>query len=200
MDVEAAERAGWRAADLARAYLDGGAPVVQVRAKRLRSGAFLALCDDVLQAARRLGTPIIINDRVDLALLSGAAGAHVGQDDLGPAAARTLLGGASIVGYSTHGVGQIEAACGEPVSYVAVGPIFGTTTKDTGYLPVGLDLVRAARARVPAAIPVVAIGGITLERAPSVLAAGASAVAVIGDLLAGTDPQARVAAYVRALM
>jgi len=127
-------------------------------------------------------------------MMSGAAGVHVGQDDLAPSAARRLLGPAAIVGYSTHTSAQIEAASIEPVTYVAVGPVFGTHTKATGYEPVGLELVAEA-ARLSRGLPVVAIGGITLDTAAEVLAAGASAVAVISDLFAGGDPRARVAAY-----
>jgi thiamine-phosphate pyrophosphorylase len=143
---------------------------------------------------------IIVNDRADLARLSGAAGVHVGQDDLPPRAARDLLGAGAIVGYSTHTVVQIEAAAEEPVTYIAIGPVFGTKTKDTGYEAVGLEAVRAAVER-SGGRPVVAIGGITLDRAAAVIQAGASAVAVIGDLIAsGETPRDRVAAYVRALM
>jgi len=131
-------------------------------------------------------------------MMSGAAGVHVGQDDLAPSAARRLLGPAAIVGYSTHTSAQIEAASIEPVTYVAVGPVFGTHTKATGYEPVGLELVAEA-ARLSRGLPVVAIGGITLDTAVEVLAAGASGVAVIGDLFVGGDPKARVTAYCRAL-
>ena len=142
---------------------------------------------------------MIVNDRVDLARLSGATGVHVGQDDVPPAAARAQLGPAAIVGISTHTSAQIDTAIHEPVSYIAVGPVFGTDTKHTGYDAVGLDFVRAARGRVPGGIPIVAIGGMTLERAPLVIAAGASMVAVIGDLLSTGDPEGRVRAYCRLL-
>ena len=146
-----------------------------------------------MAAADGFDAAIVINDRADLALMSGAAGVHVGQDDLPVGAVRALLGAQAIVGYSTHSVDQIEEAIRQPVSYIAVGPVFGTRTKDTGYDQVGLNLVSAA-ARISSGMPMVAIGGITLDRAPSVWAAGASSVAVISDLLTG-DPRARVAAY-----
>jgi thiamine-phosphate pyrophosphorylase len=126
--------------------------------------------------------------------MSGAAGVHVGQEDLAPAAARAIVGPGAIVGFSTHTLDQVRAAAREPVSYIAVGPVFGTTSKDTGYTAIGLEFVTAA-AQAAGSIPIVAIGGITLETAPAVLAAGAAAVAVIGDLLAGNDPVRRVAAY-----
>ena len=141
---------------------------------------------------------VIVNDRADLARLSGASGVHVGQEDLPPAAARRLLGDAAVIGFSTHSVPQIEAALREPISYLAVGPVFGTSTKDTGYSAVGLDLVRTA-ARLAGAVPVVGIGGITVENASSVIAAGASAVAVIGALLIGGDPARRTRAFLQSL-
>jgi thiamine-phosphate pyrophosphorylase len=198
VDTDRAARAGWRPLDLARAYIDGGARVLQVRAKHLPSAAFLDLCDTIVAIARAAGTHVIVNDRADIARVSRAAGVHVGQEDVQAQAARAQVGPDAIVGLSTHTIAQVEAAVREPVSYIAVGPVFGTSTKATGYEPVGLELVRAAAER-SGGLPIVAIGGITIERAPGVLAAGASAVAVIGDLLAGDDPAARVAAYARAL-
>jgi len=138
-----------------------------------------------------------VNDRADIAKMAGAAGVHVGQDDLPVEAARELLGPDAIVGYSTHTVDQIAAAVTRPLSYIAVGPVFGTTTKATGYEAVGLDLVRDAVRRA-AGRPVVGIGGITLATARDVIAAGATSVAVISDLLSG-DPASRVAAYLSAL-
>ena len=188
----------WPPLDLARSYLDGGARLLQVRAKHLASGAFLTLCDSLVHAAASYQASIIVNDRADLAALAGAAGVHVGQEDLTPADARRLLGPAALVGFSTHTVSQIEAALREPITYLAVGPVFGTTTKDTGYTAVGLGLVSAA-AKMAGAIPVVAIGGITLETALSVLEAGATSVAVIGDLVTHGHPQGRVAAYLQRL-
>jgi thiamine-phosphate pyrophosphorylase len=139
---------------------------------------------------------VIVNDRVDLALVSGAGGVHVGQDDYPLADARRLLGPAAVIGRSTHTIAQIEEAAIEPVSYIAVGPVFGTQTKDTGYFAVGLDLVKEA-VRRSRGRPVVAIGGITLATAPEVWAAGVSAVAIISDLLREGDPGQRVASYNR---
>ena len=169
---------------------------MQLRAKQLASGPLLDLCDAVVALGRPYGARVIVNDRVDLAVLSGAAGAHVGQDDLAAADARAQLGPAAILGCSTHDAAQIARAAAQPISYIAVGPIFGTRTKATGYEPVGLDLVRTARRLAPG-MPIVAIGGITLATAASVLDAGATAVAVIGDLVAGGDPAAQVASYNR---
>ena len=130
--------------------------------------------------------------------MSGAAGVHVGQDDLTPGAVRQLLGPGAIVGYSTHTTTQIEAASIKPVTYIAIGPVFGTRTKATGYEPSGLERVSAA-ARMSRGLPVVAIGGITLETVSAAIEAGASSVAVISDLLATDDPAGRVRAFLAAL-
>ena len=198
VDVETATTTGWHALALTRALLDGGATFLQVRAKKLPSAAFLDLCDSVVALAGRYDALVIVNDRVDLARMAGAAGAHVGQEDLPPAAARAQLGPDAIVGYSTHTIAQIDDARRQPVSYIAVGPVFGTRTKDTGYDAVGLGLVEAA-ARHVGRIPLVAIGGITLENAASVIAAGAASVAVISDLLVGGNPTERVRRFLVAL-
>ena len=194
VDLEAAARAGFPPAEVARSFLAGGARLIQIRAKTLPSGPLLELCDAVVRLAQPHDAAVIVNDRVDLARLSGATGVHVGQDDLPVSVARAMLGSAAIVGYSTHSVEQIDAALRQPISYLAVGPVFGTTTKETGYSAVGLDLVRAAAARA-GEVPVVAIGGITLENAASAIDAGASCVAVISDLITAGDPATRVRHY-----
>jgi len=202
VDVDTARRFGWDPLDLARAYLDGGARFLQLRGKRLPGSALLDLSRRFRSLCRTAGAISVINDRADVARLAGADGVHVGQEDLSAAAARALLGSDALVGLSTHTAAQVDAALEEPITYLAVGPIFGTSTKATGYEPVGLDLVRhaAQRARCgPEARAVVAIGGITLETAPEVVAAGADAVAVITDLLVAGDPARRVRAYLERL-
>lgn len=193
-----AARAGWDVSRLARAFLDGGARLIQIRAKTLPSGRFLEHAQHLVEAAAPYGAAVIVNDRVDLALLARAAGVHLGQEDLAPAKARDLLGPNAVIGYSTHTIDQLEAAVREPITYVAVGPIVGTHTKQTGYEPVGLDLVRHA-VRLAGGRPVVAIGGITLATAPEVIAAGATSVAVISDLLTGGDPAAQVRSFLDVL-
>ena len=198
VDSHVASKAGWNPVDLARAFFDGGARVLQLRAKDLPSGPFLYLADTLVALAGAYSGTIIVNDRVDVAKLSGATGVHLGQEDLAPFAAREQLGPAAIIGFSTHSVAQVEAAIGQPVSYIAVGPVFGTSTKDTGYSAVGLELVATA-AGLAGATPIVAIGGVTLDNARSAIDTGAAAVAVISDLIAGRDPEARVKAYLRAL-
>jgi thiamine-phosphate pyrophosphorylase len=146
------------------------------------------------------GAQLIVNDRADIARLAHAAGVHVGQDDLSPEDARRVIGHEAIVGVSTHTEVQMAAALRAPVSYVAVGPVFGTSTKNTGYDAVGLDGVRRAAASARGeGLPLVAIGGITLTTAPDVIAAGADGVAVIADLLETGDPERRVRQYLRAL-
>ncbi len=186
--------------DLATAFLNGGARVLQVRAKEMPAGQLLDTTIAIVERARKAGAMVIVNDRADVARLAAADGVHVGQDDLPPAAVRPIVGGDAIVGLSTHTPDQIEAAVAEPISYLAIGPIFTTATKETGYEAVGFDRLRAAvdRAR-PRRLPVVAIGGITLERAADLVREGADSVAVIGDLLSGGDPEARVRAFVTRL-
>lgn len=200
MDVDAAARAGWPPLDLVRAFLDGGARFLQLRAKNLAGGEFLVLASTAVEIAHSQQAVLIVNDRADIARLAGADGVHVGQEDLAPAAVRALIGDSSIVGLSTHTTEQVDRAVREPVSYVAVGPVFGTSTKATGYEQIGLERVReAARRASVRGVSLVAIGGITLENAASVLGAGAASVAVISDLLATGDPEARVRAYIERL-
>jgi thiamine-phosphate pyrophosphorylase len=199
-DAEVCERAGRPLVDYAVACMDGGATLLQIRAKHLASGRFLDETAKIVERGRAFNAAIIVNDRGDIARLSGAGGVHVGQDDLTPTAVRALVGADAIVGWSSHTSAQIEAALHEPISYLAIGPAFGTATKNTGYEPVGLDRVREAAHRAAAhQLPVVAIGGITLERAASVIDAGAAAVAVINDLTVTGDPRARVADFLRVL-
>jgi thiamine-phosphate pyrophosphorylase len=196
VDVEVAARGGWDPLELARAFFEGGARCVQLRAKRLESGPLLELCRAMVEAGRPFRADVIVNDRADVARLGGAAGVHVGQDDLTPADARAVVGPQAIVGCSTHTLDQFTDALRQPVSYLAIGPVFGTATKDTGYAAVGLTLVEEAARRAPDC-PIVAIGGVTLDNAAAAWTAGAQSVAVITDLLVGGDPRTRVASYNR---
>jgi len=192
VDDDVASAHGWALVDLAAAVLQGGAALVQVRAKHLSSAALLAVSRQIVALAAPVGAAVVVNDRADIAVLAGAAGVHVGQDDLSPVQARAIVGPDALVGVSTHSLDQIAEAARAPVSYIAVGPVFGTTTKETGYDAVGLALVRQAAAT---SIDVVGIGGVTLDRVPQVIAAGAASVAVITDLLTGGDPAARTRAF-----
>jgi thiamine-phosphate pyrophosphorylase len=201
VDVEAAARAGWRPLDLARAFLDGGARFLQLRAKTMSGAEFLDTAAALVALAHRHGAHVVVNDRADIARLAGADGVHVGQDDLPAAAVRALAGEDAIVGLSTHTVEQVDRAVSEPVSYVAIGPVFGTTTKVTAHERVGLEMVRDAAGRTGArGLPLVAIGGITLANAPSVIQAGAASIAVISDLLADGDPERRVREFLGRVM
>jgi thiamine-phosphate pyrophosphorylase len=177
---------------LADACLRGGARLVQLRAKDDSSDALLALADRLVSVAAAAGGLVVVNDRADIAVMSVAGGVHVGQEDLPVAAARAIVGAGRIVGVSTHTREQIDRALDTSASYVAVGPIFETGTKATGYSARGLDLIGYAAGRGK---PIVAIGGITLDRAAEVLDAGASGLAVITDLLVGGDPEARTRAF-----
>ena len=198
VDAGVAARAGWTPVDLARAYLDGGARLLQLRASGVDSGTQLGWCQEIVRLAAPVGARVIVNDRCDLALMAGADGVHLGQDDLPIEAARRLLGPTAVIGLSTHDERQVGAAVRQPVSYLAVGPVYDTRTKDTGHAAVGLEAVRRTRA-LAWTRPVMAIGGVTLATAPGVLAAGAASVAVISDLLVGGDPARRIREYVDAL-
>jgi thiamine-phosphate pyrophosphorylase len=198
VDEATAARSGLDVAALAREYLAGGVRLLQLRAKTAGSAHVLDWATTIAAAARRHRATFVVNDRADLARLADADGVHVGQDDLPVEAARAIVGADRIVGVSTHTPGQIAAAAATSASYIAVGPVFGTVSKETGYEPVGLELVRLAVAHASGR-PVVAIGGITLDRAPAVLEAGAAAVAVIGDLVSTGRPRERAAEWIRAL-
>lgn len=162
---------------------EAGATLVQLREKTLSPLEFYREAAAALVVARERGVRIIINDRVDIAAALQADGVHLGQDDLPPAAARRLLGPQAIIGFSTHSLEQAQFAATMPVDYVAIGPIFETSTKATPDPPIGLSglsLVRQALGK----IPLVAIGGITSRNRTEVLEAGADAVAVIRDIWA----------------
>lgn len=181
--------------DLAEACLRGGAKILQLRVKQGPDSEFLSLADRLRAATQKSGALLIVNDRLDIALMCGADGVHVGQGDLPVDAVRQLVVSGALVGLSTHDRDQVDEALQTTADYVAVGPVFITDTKATGYEPRGLDLVSYAAHRGK---PVVAIGGISLDRARAVTDAGASAVAVISDLLSG-DPEQRVRAFLAAL-
>lgn len=199
VDGEACARAGLPPLDVTRAFLSAGVTCLQLRLKGWDSGPFLDLARTVVDEARRAGCTVIINDRADIAALTGAHGLHLGQEDLSPSQARRIVGPTTAIGLSTHTQAQWESAVSEPIAYLAIGPVYGTGTKATGYEAVGLETVHAASTRAAeAGLPVVAIGGITLERAPEVIASGAASVAVIGDLLSGS-PEARARDFLRAL-
>lgn len=199
VDADVAAQAGWSVPDLADAYLQAGVRFLQLRGKDAPGRDLLAWTEAVAARAGEAAW-VIVNDRVDVALAAGTRHVHVGQDDLPVGAARAVLGEAAVIGLSTHTPEQIAQACRLPLDYLAVGPVFGTHTKVTGYEAVGLALVDEARRQGGAVgLPVVAIGGITLERAAAVIEAGADAVVVISDLLSTGAPEARARAFLQAL-
>jgi thiamine-phosphate pyrophosphorylase len=180
---------------VAEAILAGGAPLLQLRIKDQPTGRCVEIARAVKAAADRWSARLIINDRADIAKLIDAAGVHLGQDDLPPAAARALLGPHKIIGLSTHTLDQADtAARAGIVDYIGFGPVFPTTSKAHPDPVQGLEGLRAVRTRVT--LPIVAIGGITAQTMPDTLAAGADAVAMIGGIVGVDD----IAATVRALL
>lgn len=179
---------GLRHAEQVARLVEGGARLIQLREKLLSPREFYRAAEEAMRVAREGGARLVINDRADIALALGADGVHLGQDDLHPEAARRLLGPDAIIGYSTHTAGQAAEAARLPVNYLAIGPVFPTSSKQNPDETVGLEGVRRAR-EAAGALPLVAIGGITRERAPSVFEAGADCVAVLSALLGPTrDP------------
>jgi thiamine-phosphate pyrophosphorylase len=176
--------------DLAENLCAGGARLLQLRVKDLPSREFLTLAHQVRAVCHHYGCLLIINDRADIALAIDADGVHVGQEDLPLAAARKVLGPHKIVGISTHNPVQAQEAERGGADYIGFGPLFGTTTKATGYAARGFEQLREIRSLVR--LPIVAIGGITTARAPSALVAGANAVAMISDLVFAPDVTKKV--------
>jgi thiamine-phosphate pyrophosphorylase len=181
LDPEIAARHGVDPVTAAEQILEGGAMILQFRHKGFFSREVFAQLDRVGQLCRDAHVLFVVNDRADLAALTGAA-LHLGQDDLAPSAARKVVGAETLVGFSTHNESQLRAAAAEPADYLALGPIFGTSSKNNPDPVVGIDELR--RLRPLTGRPLVAIGGITRANAQSVLSAGADSVAIIGDLFA----------------
>jgi thiamine-phosphate pyrophosphorylase len=171
---------------LAHAMLDAGARLLQLRIKDQPTGRFVEFARAVKTAADHAGALLIINDRCDIARLIDAAGVHLGQDDLPVPAAREILGPNKIIGLSTHNRDQVEAAVRAGMAtYIGFGPIFPTASKAHPDPVQGLDGLRRLHRRD--ALPLVAIGGITARTMPEVLAAGADAVAMIGEIVRADD-------------
>ncbi len=178
---------------LAQAILDAGAPFLQLRVKGQPTGRFVDIAREVKADADRHRAQLIINDRADIAQLVDAAGVHLGQEDLPVAAARQIVGPEKIIGISTHNVAQAEAAARAGLAdYIGFGPIYPTGSKERPDPVQGLDGLRLVRSRVN--LPIVAIGGITAATMGEVLAAGADAVAMIGEIVRAPDVSAKVRA------
>lgn len=184
--------------DAALAVLRGGADVVQLREKEANDRDIARLARELRRMTAEAGAGFIVNDRADIARLVDADGVHLGQEDLPPAAARKVLAAHQVLGVSTHSIEQARRAVAAGADYIGVGPVYPTATRgyDEG---VGLDYLRAAAA-LP--VPLVAIGGITVDRAADVLAAAPGrplAVAVCSAILQADDIEAATAAFKRAV-
>jgi thiamine-phosphate pyrophosphorylase len=188
------EHAGGRdLPELARLVAQGGATLVQLRDKRSDTRAMVERARAIKAALAPFNVPLLINDRVDVALAAGADGVHVGQEDMAVEDARRLLGRGAIIGLSIKTVAQAEAAPIELLDYAGVGGVFATSSKDNPKQPIGpAGLARVAdalRRRVPG-FPLCGIAGIDASNAAEVVAAGADGVAVISALSSRGDPQA----------
>jgi thiamine-phosphate diphosphorylase len=179
---------GRAATDTLRQLLAGGAAIVQLRVKTMAPRDFLELARFARAETRVHGCKLIINDRVDVALACDADGVHLGQDDLPLAAGRKLVG-QKIVGISTHDIEQAQEAERNGADYIGFGPMFSTTTKNTGYAARGVEMLGKIRAAVK--LPIVAIGGINEQNVTQVWQAGADSAAIISDLLGADDVVAK---------
>jgi thiamine-phosphate pyrophosphorylase len=180
--------------ELARVLVAAGARLVQFRHKAPYTRDAYEQAKAIAQIVQQSGGRYVINDRADIALMAGADGVHLGQDDLPPSAVRRIAGDKLLIGFSTHNEEQLRLGDREPVDYLAIGPIFGTSSKANPDPVVGVDALR--RLREATGKPLVAIGGITRERAAAVLAAGADSLAVLSDIVA-EDLPARAREWLR---
>jgi len=189
------DAASLRTSELAFAEMlaESGVKLIQYRNKQASSRLLFEVSSHLVSRMRPAGCRLVVNDRADVAAAADADGVHVGQEDLSVGLAREICGFQRWVGVSTHTRSQLEQAARTTADYVAVGPVFQTTTKENPERVVGLDFIRQARRLTDK--PIVAIGGITLERAEEAYRAGANSVAVISDLVNAADPGARARAY-----
>lgn len=187
IDSGLAAKAGKDPLELARALTSAGAKLVQFRHKEFYSRQAYELAQAIGRIVQQAGATYIVNDRADIAMMLAADGVHVGQDDLPPAEVRKLVGPDMLIGYSTHNEQQLRAGDREPVNYLALGPIFGTMSKENPDPVVGIE--ELVRLRVVTRKPLVAIGGLTRQNAADVLNAGADAVVVLSDLLGKDMPE-----------
>lgn len=185
-------------AEQARVLARCGVRVAQVRCKRGPGRAAWDAVREAVAVLRSAGVVTLVNDRVDWALLSEADGVHLGDEDLPPAEARRLLGPGRLVGVTVRGAAGAREAAGAGASYVGLGPVFATRTKEVPAPVLGLERLREEVRASP--LPVVAIGGIGLERVAAVARTGVHGVAVVSDLWAGGDPGARIEALQRAFL
>jgi thiamine-phosphate pyrophosphorylase len=181
---------------LARQLAEAGVEWIQLRGKTLAAGALDELASSLVLLLRSYGAHLIVNDRADVALLSGAAGVHVGDEDIPVEAARSVLGSDAIVGYSTHSLEDVAAASTVDANYFGFGPVYESPTKKGVRAAHGVALLE--QACHISNRPIVAIGGVTLSTAPLLWKAGAKSVAVISEIERAADPRALAQAYLRA--
>ena len=184
------------AIDVAIAAARGGASAVQLRDKRIPDDVFVERGRTLKAALAPRGVPLIVNDRLEAARAIGADGVHVGQSDTPVAKVRAALGPAAIVGLSIEHLDQLARADRDAVSYLGVGPVFGTATKPDHAPPIGLDGLAAICRE--ATLPSVAIGGLSLEHVAAVKAAGCLGIAVVSAVSSASDPEAATRALVHA--
>lgn len=182
---------------VARQLMDAGVRLLQYRAKNIAAREMLETAERLTAMAHEQRVTFFVNDRPDVAWLAGADGVHLGQDDLGVEQARALVGKERWVGVSTHNLEQFEKAAGTSADYIAIGPIFETNSKANPDPVVGTEMIRRVRAFTKK--PIVAIGGIRLERVAEVMEAGADSVAVISDIVAAGDPAKRAERFLERL-
>ena len=182
---------------LAENLFAAGVRLFQYRDKRASGGELLRNARTLGEQLVPRGATFLVNDRPDVAYLAGASGVHVGQDDVSAEDARAVVGPSKLVGVSTHNRAQFEVALKTSADYLAVGPIFATGSKENPDPMVGTALLKELRGLTDR--PIVAIGGITLERAREVVEAGADSVAVISDLLRAADPAMRAREFLQVL-
>ena len=185
------------AQDCALELAGAGVRLMQYRDKTASARELLDTSRSLASLLSPLGASFIVNDRPDVAVLAGADGVHVGQEDLAAEQARSLVGAKKWVGVSTHNLQQFREAAATSADYIAVGPIFSTLSKANPDPVVGTELIRRVRALTDK--PIVAIGGITVDTAASVIEAGADSVAVIGDILRAPDRARRARQYLEVL-
>ncbi|MGC1483818.1 MAG: thiamine phosphate synthase [Candidatus Acidiferrum sp.] len=183
--------------DCAGSLAEAGVRLLQYRNKSAPARQYLERSRELAELFCPLGAMFFVNDRPDVAFLAQASGVHVGQEDLDVEQARRVAGPNKLIGVSTHNLEQFERAAASSADYIAVGPVYGTSTKANPDPVVGVDFVRRVRALTDK--PIVAIGGITLERAAGVIEAGADSVAVISGILSAPDPGERARQYIKAL-
>jgi thiamine-phosphate pyrophosphorylase len=178
-------------------FISAGVRLIQLRDKQASSRQLYEVCAELKELLRDSGCRLMVNDRADVARATEADGVHLGQDDLPVEMARRVLAPSQWIGCSTHSLGQVIEADRSTADYIAFGPIFPTASKANPDPVVGLEGLRKARRAT--AKPLVAIGGITLQNAREVLAAGADSLAVLGDLLNAPDIRARAREFVSLL-